>query len=206
RETHISGDIVRAGDAVTVSVREGAAAHVTLTGPTSDVDGLIGRAADAIYRQTQPYRWGVLLYDADRFDEAEETFRAVSAQGDPIERAWGYNGWGSNFNYRGDPRTAERKLRQGLALDPGNPVLHLNLVGSLERIGRDGEAFAERATTIRLFLDRNPHGVSLAFREGQRLFFEGQQAQEMGDQASARMRFRAALAAPRFRQSAQVAG
>jgi tetratricopeptide (TPR) repeat protein len=204
RETRISGEIVRSGETVTLNVRAGAAAGVAFSGRAAEIDRLIALAADEIYRQTQPYRWGVLLYDADRFEEADAAWRALAAQGEPVERAWGYNGWGSNFNYAGRPREAIPKLRRAIEIDPNNPVAHLNLLSSLERLGHDGEMLAERRTASRLFGDRDSHGVTQAGRTGQRLMLEGQTSQALGDHTAARARFRTAVESPRFRQSGQL--
>jgi tetratricopeptide (TPR) repeat protein len=85
-QTTISGEVVHTatGLAVTARVRSGAGARFS----GGDIDALVQQAADAIYRQTQPYRYGVYLSTLGQQAEAEAWYGQHAASGPDIERAW----------------------------------------------------------------------------------------------------------------------
>ncbi|MGH2929496.1 MAG: hypothetical protein ACRDL8_14940, partial [Solirubrobacteraceae bacterium] len=60
-ETRVTGEIVRSGAGMQVTARAGDLAGRTLEGPEPNLDGLIAQAAEAVYAQTQPYRYAVYL-------------------------------------------------------------------------------------------------------------------------------------------------
>ena len=206
RETHITGEIARAANGLTVTVRAGDAPGVSFSGPAADLDRLLTLAAEDIYRRTQPYRWGVLMYDSGRFGEAEATFRQLLAQGSARDRAWAYNGWGVTLSWAGRPREAITLLRSAVAADPDGGQSHFNINTSMQRLGRDGEAYKARLIAIPLYVGRDSHGLSKATRGGVRLMMQGQNFQALGDYQAARSRFELATAAPTFRQSLLVRG
>jgi hypothetical protein len=69
-ETRISGEVYRTPAGLTVAARSGEAAGKRLTGSDADVESLIEKAAEAVYEQTQPYRYGLYLASAERQKEA----------------------------------------------------------------------------------------------------------------------------------------
>jgi tetratricopeptide (TPR) repeat protein len=200
RETRITGEIVRSAEGLKVTVRAGNATAVSFAGPAAELDRLLTLAADDIYRVTQPYRWGVLLYDSGRYEEAKATFRQQLLRGSTRDRAWAYNGLGTTLNWDARPREAIAVLRSAIAADPGNGQAHYNLVASMQRLGRDGEAFRIRRVAIPLYTGLDSHGLSKATRGGVRLMMQGQNLQALGDYQGARRRFAAATAAAEFRQ------
>jgi len=60
-QTHIGGEIYRAANGIAVTARAGDDASPTFTGADADLDKLIQQAAEAVYRSTQPYRYGIWL-------------------------------------------------------------------------------------------------------------------------------------------------
>ena len=206
RETHITGEIAQLAGGLTVTVRAGNAPGVSFSGPTADLDRLLELAANDIYRRTQPYRWGVLMYDSGRYAEAETTFRQQLLQGSARDRSWAYNGYGVTLNYAGRPRDGILILRRAIAADPGQGQAYYNLNSSMQRLGRDGEAYKVRLVAIQLYAGRDTHGMSRRTRVGTRLMMEGQNFQALGDYTMARRRFDEAIAAPAFRQTLLVHG
>ncbi len=204
RETHITGEIARSPVGLTVTVRAGDAPGVSFSGPAAELDRLLALAADDIYRRTQPYRWGVLMYDSGRFAEAEATYRQSLMLGSTRDRAWAYNGYGATLNWAGRPREAITVLRSGIAADPENGQPYYNLNSSMQRLGRDGEAYKARLAAIPLYAGRDTHGLSRTTRVGTRLMMEGLNLLALGDYQGARRRFEDANAAPQFRQSLYV--
>ncbi len=206
RETHISGEVARTEGGLTVTVRAGDAPGVSFSGPAADLDRLLGLAADDIYRRTQPYRWGVLLYDTGRFAESEATFREQLTQGSARDRAWAYNGYGVAVNYAGRQREAISILRRAMATDPGNGQAPYNLNSAMHKLGREGEAYKARLIAIPLYMARDNHGLAKVTSVGTRLMMQGQNLAAVGDYEAARRRFGEATAGPTFRQTLLVRG
>ncbi len=73
-ETHISGEIWHTPDGIAVTARAGSDSSPVIDGREAEFDKLIESAAEAIYRRTQPYRYGVYLVQAGRLDEAKAVF------------------------------------------------------------------------------------------------------------------------------------
>ena len=60
-DTHISGEVWRTQTGIAVTARESAQAGATFTGPESDLDGLMQKAAEHVYSVTQPFRYANFL-------------------------------------------------------------------------------------------------------------------------------------------------
>ncbi|MEJ1967129.1 MAG: hypothetical protein WDN03_00620 [Rhizomicrobium sp.] len=78
-ETHISGEIYRDAVGLAVTARVGGQPGETLHGNDAALDVLIGRAAEAVYGSTQPYRYAVYLDNHGRSGEAQPIYRALLA-------------------------------------------------------------------------------------------------------------------------------
>jgi hypothetical protein len=87
RETHITGEIYRvpAGIALTARARD---AGTTFTGKETDFDNLLQKAAEAIYAETQPYRYAAFLDQMGRIPEAMPVLKRLATDAAPAERAW----------------------------------------------------------------------------------------------------------------------
>ncbi len=71
-----------------VTARAGANPGATFEGPDADLDTLMQRAAEAIYAQTQPYRYAVYLASIGKVDQALAEFDRLAGTGAPADRAW----------------------------------------------------------------------------------------------------------------------
>jgi tetratricopeptide (TPR) repeat protein len=118
-ETRISGEMVRTSSGLAVTARAGDAPGRRFEGPDADVDKLIGQAAEAVYQQTQPYRYAVYLASSGRRDEALAAYSRLAQTGASEDRAWAYIGW-AQILAAGEGRIQEgvRMAEAALALDP----------------------------------------------------------------------------------------
>jgi hypothetical protein len=90
-DTRITGEIIRTPSGLTLTARAEGDGAQSVKGSPEDLDGLVQKSAEAIYRLTQPYRYGMYLASHDRLVEAIAVFKAVANGGGPrLDRAWSY--------------------------------------------------------------------------------------------------------------------
>src|SRR5262249_31475381 len=65
---------------------------VEAAGTDADLKTLVQSAANDIYAQTQPYRYGIWLTLQNRFPEARVVFQKLVDDGPPNELVWGLHG------------------------------------------------------------------------------------------------------------------
>jgi hypothetical protein len=136
KETRISGEIIKTPEGLALTARAGAKPGERFVSKTGDLDALVTKAAELIYRETQPYRYSVYL---TRFPEREAEQRGllVGLTRDPSdrERKWAFNGLSVDERQAGNFRGALTYARRALAIDPrmqpafGNTVLDNRLLG-----------------------------------------------------------------------------
>ena len=112
--TRISGEVVRTPTGVVVTARAGEAPARRFEGPEADIDRLVGQAAEAIYAQTQPYRYA--LWQASHGHEAESLaqFQWLARHGPAQDQPWAYAGWSAALQGRGDFEGGAQVVREGL--------------------------------------------------------------------------------------------
>jgi tetratricopeptide (TPR) repeat protein len=149
--TRISGAVYRTASGVTVAARAGTSPAVTVSGAEADIETLIGQAAEAIYAQTQPFRYANHLRNQGRTAEAADAFRRIAASADARERAWAEGGLSYSLLLMGDAAGAEAAGRRAVATASDLPVGWLNLAAAQFGQG-DTEAFlaSNRAALARL--------------------------------------------------------
>jgi tetratricopeptide (TPR) repeat protein len=130
-ETHVSGDVWRTQNGVTIAARVDGAGG-TSTGAEADVDGVIQKVAEDIYGRTQPYRYAVYLSKTGRTDESIARLKTLAATGDPADRGWAYVGLGVEQMDTAAPAQVEQLFRRaeayGMAIGAGNlATTELNL-------------------------------------------------------------------------------
>ncbi|MDP1914122.1 hypothetical protein [Brevundimonas sp.] len=172
RETYMTGGVSEGPDGLTLVVRTGADPIPPVTGPAEDLTGLLSRAAESVYEQTQPYRYAVYLGGliARLPDGPERVVRRaqqtallmdLSTGMSNEDRAWAYNGLGLQ------PWTTAQEnipfIEAGLELDPEHPYMQGNLASRRESLGH-----AEIGWTIRQRwaenIDRNLGDLNPAVR------------------------------------------
>ena len=139
-ETRISGEVVRTPGGLTVTARADARPGRRFPGPEADVDKLVEHAAEAVYADTQPYRYAVYLASTGRKNEALASFARIAKSGTPEDRAWAYTGWASLLWRDGDFRKAVVISRKALAIDPHLQSAQVFLASSAYQLGRFEEA------------------------------------------------------------------
>ena len=112
-ETRITGDVVRTAAGVSVTARAGPEPGGSFAGSETDMDALIGKAAEAVYGATQPYRYAVYLGSHGRPDEALAKFEWLTRHGSLEDQAWAYGGWSGILLQRGDEEGIVRVVREG---------------------------------------------------------------------------------------------
>jgi tetratricopeptide (TPR) repeat protein len=146
-ESRVTGEIYRTPSGLAMTARAGGAAGAAVQGSDADIDGLISRAAEAVYAQTQPYRYAAYLGSSGRVAEGLAELRRLSQSGPNEERGWAYIALAAYAFAHGDPEAAVRDARAGAALSP------LMLQGcSLDAASQmDGEGLSHWETALRLW-------------------------------------------------------
>ena len=153
-QTHITGAIWRAQGRLTIVARSGASAY-EFTGPEAALPQLIAKAAERVYRDTQPYRYGVLLMERGR-PEAKAIFRDLALKGPPNERPWAWMGWGLMMT--GDLKGQLEKERVAASLEPDLPNFASDLADAELNLGHDEAGLAASRKTVELFRRTNSTG------------------------------------------------
>src|SRR5665213_1734119 len=95
--THITGEIVRDDQGLSLTARAGTLGSGTVRGGDTNVDALVQKLAESVYGITEPYRYGAWLAENGRAAEGIATFVAVKNRGSASERPWGYLGWANSL-------------------------------------------------------------------------------------------------------------
>jgi len=134
-ESHISGAVWRSGGNITLAARSDGQS-ITVSGPESDLDGLIRKLAEGVFGLAEPYRYAVYLTQHGHETDGIAIFRRLAASGAAADRAWGLVGLARVQNNLGDISTpeVERLYGQAILLDPSNSTAvnnHANAERSL---------------------------------------------------------------------------
>jgi len=93
----------------------------TFTGPATSFDDLAQKAAEAVYRANQPYRYAEYLDAHGRSQEAFAVVADLAAHGPPSERGWAYAKWAiMDLNDHGDLASAGSHGAKGLGFGAGS--------------------------------------------------------------------------------------
>jgi tetratricopeptide (TPR) repeat protein len=150
RETRISGVVYRLPDGwLSVTARTGGAAGETFTGPETEFDSLIQKAAESVYGQTQPYRYSVYLKTTGRTDEAVKVLASFQGRKD-VEAAWALRGWAYIDMDADRFALARRKMLAALKIAPDMAAFHYTLHQTEGGLGHGDAALAalRRAKTL----------------------------------------------------------
>lgn len=112
----ITGELIRTGSGIAVTARFGAVPPTTFVGAESDFDELAGKAAEAVYHTSQPYRFAQYLQDHARYDEALSVITELATHGSRSERGWADIEWGwLDMIAYGDLEGGRQHCLQGLS-------------------------------------------------------------------------------------------
>jgi len=150
RETVISGEVTRAGESLSMTVRTPAGGGRTIVSPTGDLDALVQGAAEAIYEMTQPYRYAIYLRDAGRRDEGLAVLRKLAASGAPLDRAYANLGLGVDLDRQGYFDQGMVRYRRALEIDPDFAPAENNLAAIYDMVGDTERALASSNRLVRI--------------------------------------------------------
>jgi tetratricopeptide (TPR) repeat protein len=140
--SHVTGDVYATATGLAVTARLGDTPPQTFEGPRTDFDLLVRRAAESVYRFSQPYRFSDYLEQHDRVDEAISVISDLAMNGPTSERGWAYAKWALfNINDFGDAEAARIRAQQGLGFTDGSTVAaDISLVNAEVWSGHDQQA------------------------------------------------------------------
>jgi tetratricopeptide (TPR) repeat protein len=149
-ETHISGEVYRIDSDIAVTARAGSDTSPTFQGKEADLDKLIQRAAEAVYRSTQPYRYAVYLDAHNRAAEAKAIYEQLLVSGSREDRAWAYIGLDNQLVTNGDFVGGTEDLRRTIAIDPQSLLAYENMANNEGTLQHDEQSLiaARQAVTI----------------------------------------------------------
>ncbi|HEY5105521.1 MAG TPA: hypothetical protein VII73_01980 [Caulobacteraceae bacterium] len=113
--SHLTGEVLRTPSGIAITARLGGASPPTFYGAEADIDSLAQKAAEAIYRTSQPYRYAQFLEQNGRLPEAFGVIADIAAHGPETERGWAYFLWGVfDLNGNGDAINARKNILKSL--------------------------------------------------------------------------------------------
>jgi len=140
-ETHITGEVVKTGHGLMLSVREGSNAAAVFNAP--DLATLVSKASEEIYKRTQPYRYAAFLGDMNRDQEDVEVSRDMALHGAKEDRPWAWSRLGILLQRAGDLHGALDAQKRANQLNPNLPHVLGNLANEEAFLGHDEEAFRD---------------------------------------------------------------
>jgi tetratricopeptide (TPR) repeat protein len=200
-QTHISGDVYRNDKGLVLVVRVSGHPGAAFEGGESTLNALTERAAESVYRQTQPFRYGVHLLNNGRYAEADTVLGDLAMNGAASEKPWAYAIWMYTALNRGDLPTAIARAHIAAALDPDNLLAQMNAAQVGAYAGDDERAlrYAGAAKAA------SAAGGGNQIRQAARIAMEHQAnatvAEETGDFPAALAQYDTQLAEPDFNGS-----
>ena len=159
-ETRVTGEVVRTSTGIAVTARAGDAPGQRFEGPEADVDRLVGQAAEAVYAETQPYRFAVWQASEGKTDEAMAAYARLAQRGAPEDRAWAYAGWATLLQQKRDSRGADQKAARAIALDPSIMPVYPIRGTALVSLGRTEEMVGLLRTQLRAMASGRAAGIA----------------------------------------------
>jgi len=141
-ETRITGDVYRIAAGIALSARVDDETTPVFKGDEADMDALVDKVAERVYRSTQPYRYASWLSGHGRVRESNAVLQSIVDTGNARERAWAYNGMAHNTIITGDVVRASAFTRKAIESDPRIVLPRTNLAGGEAYLGHDESALA----------------------------------------------------------------
>jgi tetratricopeptide (TPR) repeat protein len=147
-QTRITGEIWHTPTGIAVTARAGSNASPAFAGAPADLDGLLQKAAEAVYRATQPYRYAVYLMSANRTKEAEAAYQDLIANGSAQDRAWAFIGLGNIYSSRADYPHALAAFENALTLRPDFVMAYTNIAGNEDQLQHEEQSYAAMSKVV----------------------------------------------------------
>lgn len=201
--TLISGDVYRTGPGkIAVVARAGTVTSPAFIGNDADLDKLITRAAEAVYRVTQPYRYGNYLSRHGRSKEAVAIYRDLIENGPTVEKIWGHIGLRFEAGIQNRTDIAAREMYAAIALKPDFAIAWVNL--ATDEAGLQHEEAALKAARTALKLDNSDGSVSPNRMASYRQFSQSTVTAYLGDGMGTERAIREAIRVSPAKDSANI--
>jgi tetratricopeptide (TPR) repeat protein len=158
-QTVITGEVVRSPAGLTLTARAGSNPGAPVSGADNDLDKLVQRAAEAVYAQTQPYRYAVYLSTQGRTGEAITAFSRLARTGPAEDRAWAYAGWAALVFQQNRFKESARLAGIAMDLNPRLQAAYPIRGLSLSAEGRDEEDYAHGLRELALLRSGRAIGI-----------------------------------------------
>jgi tetratricopeptide (TPR) repeat protein len=135
QQTRISGEVYRTPAGLTVTARAGEESSQSFSGPDADYDKLIQQAAEAVYARTQPLRYAVYLAEQNRLDQSRAILTRLTADPNPLERAWAHMNLGGLAGNLHDFKSGVGEDQKALGEVPDFAMSQYRLVTGESRLG-----------------------------------------------------------------------
>jgi hypothetical protein len=158
-DTRVQGEAFATDNGLGLTVRTSTMPGRTFTGSPAELDRLVRQAALALYKDTQPYRYGIYVGNLGDHREAASAYQLAIGRGGQ-EAAWGHRGIG--LLLRGQFRFAEaaEQHRAALRAVPDHPGTLLVLARNWKRWDvtrrRSRHGHERYADSRRMTLTRRP--------------------------------------------------
>ena len=154
-EVHVSGEVTRAVGGIAITTRVGGDGGATFTGPESDLDALVRKSAEQVFRVIQPDRYARYLFyprpgAAPRYDEARAVLDQEIAESGPTERSWAWAGLGVLANVQGNYKEAVSDYRKAIAENPDSAIPYSNLASAETELSHPEAAKSAASTVVRM--------------------------------------------------------
>jgi tetratricopeptide (TPR) repeat protein len=154
-DIHITGEVWRTGDGIAVNARAGGERGQAFSGPQSDLDAQVQKAAEHVYAQTQPYRYASYIRNQLRAAEARAAYLRLTESSSALERGWAWQGIATLPAPTGSSnRNAAWALRRALDEYPDYTLAYASIATAERGVGHDEAALAAGRAVERL-LARN---------------------------------------------------
>ena len=201
-QTHITGEVYRTKSGIAVTTRSNGAGGSTATGAEADFDSLLQQSAEAIYRYTQPYRYGVYLSSIGKHEKAKAIYRMLIEKGGREDKLWAHMGISSKDEYT-YPLRAPGENRKALAIDPDFALAYQNISAEQSDLGRPEEALSAAGSGAAV-LEKYPAQMSAQARAISLSAQEAFVAFVTGDYLEALRRYRVAAGLPDYASLAEA--
>ncbi len=159
-ETRITGEIFETPGGLTVTTRSGDAPTPPVAGGAADLDNLLEKTAEALYAQTQPYRYSTFLSDRGDMTGSHAILVKLTTSSSPQERAWAHNGLAVEaMAAYTDVQVAEQEIRDALKILPDFAAADDNLTVCEAYLGHD-EGVLHAMQSLRRAIRRRPGDLS----------------------------------------------
>jgi tetratricopeptide (TPR) repeat protein len=185
-QMHLSGEFYETTSGVALTVRMDNDPGQTFEGNAAALNGVIAKAAEAVYARAQPYRYAAFLGGQRRSAEAVAAERRLAAAGPAEETAWADVGLALSMIFAGHDQQAKAYVADGLKANPDLPNLYFVMSGIATREGRDEESLVAQRRGCDLLSGRGAREWSQDVIQPSLETCESFEAQSKGDYLQAK--------------------